>query len=57
MEDSFAHMRPYLDHEVPDAIACLVGALDWESQLGPFIGNERAAELIQGNQYLQRVDA
>ena len=57
MEDSFAHMRPYLDHEVPDAIACLVGALDWESQLGPFIGNERAAELIQGIQDLQSVEA
>ncbi len=57
MEDSFAHMRPYLDHEVPDAIARLVGALDWESQLGPFIGNERAEELIQGIQDLQSVDA
>ena len=46
MEDSL-RICDLLDHEVPDAIACLVGALDWESQLGPFIGNERAAELIK----------
>ena len=57
MEDSFAHMRPYLDHEVPEAIACLVEALDWESQLGPFIGNDRAASLIKGIKDLQSVDA
>jgi len=57
MEDSFAHMRPYLDHEVPEAIACLVGALDWESQLSPFIGDERAADLITGIRDLRSVDA
>ena len=57
MEDSFAHMRPYLDHEVPEAIACLVGALDWESQLGPFIGNEKAAALMQGIEGLRSVEA
>jgi len=56
-EDSFAHMRPYLDHEVPEAIACLVGALDWESQLGPFIGNEHATALIKGMKDLHSVDA
>ena len=55
-EDSFAHMRPYLDHEVPEAIACLVGALDWESQLGPFIGNEHATALIKGMKDLHSVD-
>ena len=49
MEDSFAHMRPYLDHEVPEAIACLVGALDWESQLGPFIGNEKGSGADAGH--------
>ena len=57
MEDSFAHMRPYLDHEVPEAIARLVGALDWESQLSPFIGDERAADLITGIRDLRSVDA
>ena len=57
MDDSFAHMRPYLDGEVPDAIQCLLGALDWESQLGPFIGKDRASELTQGLTGLTSVDA
>jgi hypothetical protein len=57
MDDSFAHMRPYLDDEVPGAIQCLLEALDWESQLGPFIGKAHAAGLIQGLPHVQSVDA
>ncbi|MBN32152.1 MAG: hypothetical protein CL845_09240 [Crocinitomicaceae bacterium] len=57
MKDFFAHMRPYLDHEVPEAIEHLVEALDWESELGPFIGNDRAANLIEGLRSLQSVEA
>lgn len=57
MDDSFAHMRPYLDNEVPGAIQCLLEALDWESQLGPFIGNEQAAGVIKGLPELTSVDA
>ena len=57
MDDSFAHMRPYLDNEVPGAIQCLLEALDWESQLGPFIGKEQAAGLMRGLPHLQSVDA
>ena len=57
MEDTFAHMRPYLDHEVPEAIACLVGALDWESHLGPFIGEKHASDLLNGIRDLQSVEA
>lgn len=57
MDDSFAHMRPYLDEEVPEAIQRLLAALDWESQLGPFIGKERAAGLIQGLTELTSVEA
>lgn len=57
MEDFFAHIRPYLDHEVPEAIERLVGALDWESQLGPFIGNEEADGLLKGIRGLQSVEA
>lgn len=57
MGDSFAHMRPFLDSEVPEAIHFLLGALDWESQLGPFIGKERAAELMSGLPGLTSVDA
>lgn len=57
MEDFFAHIRPYLDHEVPEAIERLVGAHDWKSQLGPFIGNEEADGLLKGIRGLQSVEA
>ena len=32
-------------------------ALDWESQLGPFIGNEKAAALMHGIEGLRSVEA
>lgn len=47
MNDSFAHMRPFRAGEVPDAIQFLLNALDWESQLSPFLGAQPASELVK----------
>jgi len=57
MNDSFAHMRPYRADEVPDAIQSLLGALDWTSQLAPFIGEEPAAQLIDRLHEVNSVEA
>jgi len=57
MNDLFAHMRPYRADEVPDAIRFLLGALDWASQLTPFIGEESAAQLIQELHEVNSVEA
>jgi len=57
MNDPFAHMRPYRADEVPDAIRFLLGALDWASQLTPFIGEESAAQLIQELHEVNSVEA
>lgn len=47
MNDPFAHMRPFRAGEVPDAIQFLLNALDWESQLSPFLGTQPASELVK----------
>lgn len=46
MMDAFAHMRPYCEEEVPDALQLMLGALDWSSVLSPFIGTDATKSLL-----------
>ena len=48
MQETFAHMRPFLEEEVPAAIQTLLGSLDWSAQLTPFIGDRASAEILEG---------
>jgi hypothetical protein len=48
MQEKFAHMRPYLEEEVPSAIRTLLESMDWSIQLDPFIGKEAAAPILHG---------
>ncbi len=57
MKDSFAHMRPYREEEVPGAIAFLLKALDWKAQLAPFLGESASEELIEQMHAVRSVDS
>ena len=46
MMDAFAHMRPYCEEEVPDALQLMLGALDWNAVLSPFIGTDATKSLL-----------
>tara|TARA_Y100000385_G_C13099862_1_gene643821 strand:- start:172 stop:1335 length:1164 start_codon:yes stop_codon:yes gene_type:complete len=48
MQEKFAHMRPYLEEEVPEAIQTLLQSMDWSAQLAPFIGTEAADPILLG---------
>ena len=48
MQEKFAHMRPYLEEEVPEAIQTLLQSMDWSAQLAPFIGAEAADPILLG---------
>ena len=56
MNDSFAHMRPYREDEVPGAIDFLLEAMDWNAQLSPFLGEEASKELIGKMKSINSVD-
>ena len=56
MQDTFAHMRPFLKGEVPGAIQTLLQSMDWSDQLIPFMGEEAASQLLQGISNIQSVD-
>ena len=56
MMDAFAHMRPYCKDEVPAALQLLLGALDWESVLSPFIGLEATTVLLESMSEISSVE-
>lgn len=48
MQEKFAHMRPYLEEEVPSAIRTLLTSMDWSVQLTPFLGEDAVANILRG---------
>jgi hypothetical protein len=55
MQETFAHMRPFLEEEVPAAIQTLLESLDWSAQLTPFIGDQASAQILEGIAKIQSV--
>lgn len=55
--DAFAHMRPFLDEEVPEAIALLKGAIDWIEVLEPLMGRGAAQVLLDRMEGIRSLEA